>query len=234
VPIFGVRGLNSGLADAMNAAWKLAYVIRGWAPPTLLDSYSVERRGATLDVFRNATRSTLFMTPPTRGYQLLRTAALSLALHDVATRPLINPRQSRPYSYVDSPLTTPTTDIFEAGPVAGAPLINRRLGSDLFLLDRLGLGFSGLYFTASGEVPQQLRQLFEELTVGDEVFQPIIISSRSGGVDHTAYLDTVKAYGATEGTFYLVRPDRHVAARWQKVESRETRQALDRALAGQA
>jgi 3-(3-hydroxy-phenyl)propionate hydroxylase len=207
-------------------------VIRGWAPQTLLDSYSIERRGATLDVFRNATRSTLFMTPPTRGYQLLQTAALSLAVHDEATRPLINPRQSRPYSYRDSPLTTPTKERFASGPVPGAPLINRRLGTDLFLLDRLGRGFSGLYFSDSGEIPNQLQQLFEQLAVGDEAFAPIVISSRGSGVDCTAYLDTVAAYGATEGAFYLIRPDRHVAARWQQVEPRETRQALRRALAG--
>ena len=31
VPIFGVRGLNNGFADAVNAAWKLAYVL-GWTP----------------------------------------------------------------------------------------------------------------------------------------------------------------------------------------------------------
>src|SRR5690606_40568055 len=66
VPIFGVRGLNSGLADATNAAWKLAYVIRGWAREKLLDSYSPERRGATLDVFENAARSTRLDRKSTR------------------------------------------------------------------------------------------------------------------------------------------------------------------------
>lgn len=36
---FGARGLNSGVADAENAAWKLAFVLHGWAPDVLLDSY---------------------------------------------------------------------------------------------------------------------------------------------------------------------------------------------------
>ena len=39
-------------------------------------------------------------------------------------------------------------------------------------------------------------------------------------------LDTFTAYGATDGTFYLVRPDRHVAARWKRVVPREVRQAF--------
>jgi 3-(3-hydroxy-phenyl)propionate hydroxylase len=228
VPIFGVRGLNSGLADAMNAGWKLAYVIQGLAPPALLDSYSFERRGATLDVFHNAARSTRFMTPPTRGYQLLQTAALSLAVHGEATRPLINPRQSRPYSYVDSPLTTRTAheDAFSAGPAAGAPLVNRRLDTELFLLDLLGPGFSGLYFSDSGQIPESLGALFEELSVAGEAFRPIVIARHADARAELVSPETFAPYGAADGTFYLVRPDRHVAARWQHVEPDDIRRAL--------
>ena len=39
----GGQGLNLGLGDAMNLGWKLASVIRGDAPDTLLDSYTAER-----------------------------------------------------------------------------------------------------------------------------------------------------------------------------------------------
>ncbi|MBP5939942.1 FAD-dependent monooxygenase [Streptomyces acidiscabies] len=40
---FGGQGLNLGIGDAVNLGWKLAAVVRGWAPPTLLDSYTAER-----------------------------------------------------------------------------------------------------------------------------------------------------------------------------------------------
>jgi hypothetical protein len=40
----GGPGLNLGLQDAVNLGWKLAAVVRGWAPPGLLDSYERERR----------------------------------------------------------------------------------------------------------------------------------------------------------------------------------------------
>jgi 4-hydroxyisophthalate hydroxylase len=43
-PPYGAYGLNTGLEDAVNLAWKLAAVLRGWAPRRLLDTYSVERR----------------------------------------------------------------------------------------------------------------------------------------------------------------------------------------------
>ncbi|MBV9104139.1 MAG: FAD-dependent monooxygenase, partial [Candidatus Eremiobacteraeota bacterium] len=38
------HGMNTGLQDAFNLAWKLALVCRGVADSTLLDSYDVERR----------------------------------------------------------------------------------------------------------------------------------------------------------------------------------------------
>ncbi|MGX1546209.1 FAD-dependent monooxygenase [Streptomyces adustus] len=40
---FGGQGLNLGVGDAMNLGWKLAAVVRGWAPADLLDSYTAER-----------------------------------------------------------------------------------------------------------------------------------------------------------------------------------------------
>lgn len=43
-PPWGGHGFNTGVGDAVNLGWKLAAVISGWAPETLLDSYGAERR----------------------------------------------------------------------------------------------------------------------------------------------------------------------------------------------
>src|SRR5690606_14264822 len=40
----GGFGMNCGIQDAHNLAWKLAAVLRGWAGPALLDTYTPERR----------------------------------------------------------------------------------------------------------------------------------------------------------------------------------------------
>ncbi|WP_433670572.1 FAD-dependent monooxygenase [Nocardia sp. CA-136227] len=42
-PPTGGLGMNTGLADADNLGWKLAAVLGGWAPETLLDTYETER-----------------------------------------------------------------------------------------------------------------------------------------------------------------------------------------------
>src|SRR5208282_1216985 len=40
----GGFGLNTGIEDACNLAWKLAAVVAGWAPDVLLDTYQTERK----------------------------------------------------------------------------------------------------------------------------------------------------------------------------------------------
>jgi tetracenomycin A2 monooxygenase-dioxygenase len=43
-PPAGGFGVNAGIQDAHNLAWKLAAVVNGWAEPSLLDTYNAERR----------------------------------------------------------------------------------------------------------------------------------------------------------------------------------------------
>jgi len=54
VPPLGAFGLNTGLADAHNLAWKLAAVLAGRAGPALLDSYEAERRPVAAVTLRQA------------------------------------------------------------------------------------------------------------------------------------------------------------------------------------
>jgi 2-polyprenyl-6-methoxyphenol hydroxylase-like FAD-dependent oxidoreductase len=60
---FGARGLNSGVADAENLAWRLAWVLRHGADPSLLDDYEVERRGAALENLAATGATMRFMAP---------------------------------------------------------------------------------------------------------------------------------------------------------------------------
>lgn len=232
------RGLNSGFADANNLGWKPAAVIGSRAGDRLLDSYSSERRAATMDIFDQAGKSTIFMTPPTRGYRLMRDAVLSLSVHEAFVRGLIDPRQSAPYDYTDGPLTTfKARDAgFGAGPRAGTPLRNLRLasagaGAAGFLLDHLAAGFNGLYFHGGGALADGVAALFDE-----GLFHPLVVAGAAGeAAAATVLADPERrvfaACGAAAGSFYLVRPDGHVAARWPNIEPDEVRRAVRIALA---
>ncbi len=211
VPIFGVRGLNNGLADAHNVGWKLAWVVQGKAAPALLDSYTPERRGATLDVFANASKSARFMTPPTRGLALMRDAALNLALSHPFAGQLANPRQMTPYTYQDSPVICDDDPGFVSGPAAGAMLPEARL-TDGYLTERLGPGFSVILFNA--DLARAL--ILPEVTC-------ILLDADS---------DLAAQLSAGPASAYLVRPDLHIAARWHKATPDAIRDGLIHATGG--
>ena len=137
---FGARGANSGLQDADNLGWKLAGVIRGDYPETLLDSYDAERIHAADENIRNSTRSTDFITPKTPQSRVFRDAVLHLARHAPFARPMVNSgRLSVPAVYDGSRLLT--RDALPGGTAANSDRVlarlppHARLSEREFLLD---------------------------------------------------------------------------------------------------
>ncbi|NUT21812.1 MAG: FAD-dependent oxidoreductase [Hamadaea sp.] len=59
----GGNGLNLGLQDSVNLAWKLAADLRGWAPPGLLDTYELERRPVAEKVTMQTTAQGVLVGP---------------------------------------------------------------------------------------------------------------------------------------------------------------------------
>lgn len=241
LPIFGVRGANTGFQDGQNLAWKLAYVVRGLAPATLLQSYSQERVMAAREIVDEAGKSTRFMTPPTRGFRALRDAVLSLSLTEDFVRPLYHWRTSRPHAYTASALNSPGDDnsLFQAGPANGEPMVNVRLGHDDYLMDHFPAGFLLLVFGGAGGVAtdvlaavQKARDagmpLYVALVTADPAAQataPVDVVLRDP-VQHLA-----QTYGvAREGAAYLLRPDQHVCARWLTVSAQRLSSALTQAI----
>jgi 2-polyprenyl-6-methoxyphenol hydroxylase-like FAD-dependent oxidoreductase len=60
---FGGQGLSLGLVDAANLGWKLAAVIHGEMPDSLLDSYNAERRPVAEAVLANTLAQMAIMRP---------------------------------------------------------------------------------------------------------------------------------------------------------------------------
>ena len=204
---FGARGANSGVQDVDNLAWKLALVVAGEAPPSLLDSYHDERARAADDNILNSTRSTDFISPKNAASRIYRDAVLDLARDHALARPLVNSgRLSLPTPYGDSPLNTPDRDGFEGGIAPGAAAADapvEGMGGAGWFLNELGDGFTLIVF---GDVAQasDIRHAalgLKILVVGRDI------------VDTTGLL--AKRYDAEPGTVYLFRPDQHVAARWR-------------------
>ncbi len=240
---FGARGANSGIQDADNLVWKLNLVLAGKAPDALLDSYDDERTFAADENILNSTRSTDFITPKNRVSRAFRNAALELAGDYPFARAFVNSgRLSTPAVLSESPLNTPDSDLFGGAMTPGAPGADApvtRNGRPAWLLDQIGNEFTGLYFT-DRPLSEPTAALLAALATG-----PIPIRTRVI-MDHplelpdplTGLVDVqglaVQRYSGLPGTFYLLRPDQHVAARWRTLEPGRIQAALARATAREA
>jgi 2-polyprenyl-6-methoxyphenol hydroxylase-like FAD-dependent oxidoreductase len=69
----GGQGMNTGIGDAINLAWKLAAVVAGRAPDGLLDSYEAERIGFARRLVATTDRAFSFATAEGRLADFVRT-----------------------------------------------------------------------------------------------------------------------------------------------------------------
>ncbi|KAA2264657.1 pentachlorophenol monooxygenase [Solihabitans fulvus] len=191
---FGARGLNSGMCDADNAAWKIAFDRAGLAGPGLLESYELERRAAAEENLRVTGDTMRFLVPRTEAERARRRAVLERSLRDESARAEIDSgKLAEPFFYLDSPLTTrgdpAALAAFPREPGVARPALPGVLCPDGVLPDgrRLRSSF-GPGFTVLGDT-----------VLGD-----------AAGVPAGARLAT--ALGIADGGTALVRPDGHLAA----------------------
>lgn len=77
-PPFAGQGMNSGVRDAANLAWKLAAVVRGEMTPALLATYAQERKPHAWSLIEMAVRIGRFMQPKSVPAAMLAQGALKL------------------------------------------------------------------------------------------------------------------------------------------------------------
>ncbi|GAA4228045.1 FAD-dependent oxidoreductase [Actinomadura meridiana] len=215
---FGARGLNSGVQDAENLAWKLAYVRRGWASGGLLASYAVERRAAAGENLRVTTRTMEFLVPHTSAQRAHRLAALEEARTHPAPHTIIDSgKLAEPFRYSDSPLTTPSDESDAPAPapgvicpdapcsVSGEPTRLRRLFGTAFIV----LTARRHQVGAVTDVPYRVHALEDIDTEG------VLRTALDAGPD----------------TVHVVRPDGHLAAVLPSYDPGTLTAALHRACA---
>jgi len=214
---FGARGANSGVQDAENLAWKLDMVVRGLAPETLLDSYSVERSYAADENILNSTRATDFLTPKSEISKIFRNAVLELASDHAFARPLVNSgRLSVPCVYDGQPLNGLDTLDGPSRTRVGASCVDAQLAQG-YLLDRIAGVFTLLSIGADAPDIDE---------VDGVALQHVVLSDADDphGMVRERYL------GRAPRAVYLLRPDQHVVARWAVATGDDIRAALRGAL----
>ena len=210
---FGARGANSGLQDVDNLGWKLAAVLNGTAPDSLLDTYDIERVHGADENILNSTRATDFITPKSPVSKMFRNAVLDLAATQPFARTIVNSgRLSVPCIYDGSSLNGPDHPEMPPRSRPGSVCPDAPTPEG-WLLNRLSTGFTLL--TINADAP-------EALTAHGQTIPRLAL---------TATPDLTARYlGGAKGAVYLIRPDHHVAARWETYDKAAVTAALARAL----
>lgn len=185
--------------DALNLGWKLALVLHGAAPAALLDSYASERGGAA---------------------------------------------PGAPIDYATSPLTSRfgIDKKFRAGPPPGASMIGAPVtladetAGPRPLEDLCSDTFTAVFFTGDYvELPETLAAGLQGLQSAAVPLTTIVVSAAPAATASRFPLvadpqrTLHRQYGAMTGAFYLIRPDRVIAARWQHPSLDAISAALKRA-----
>lgn len=161
-PPFAGQGMNTGLRDAANLAWKLAAVLHGRLGGGILDTYQGERRDHAWSMIRLAMTMGFVMAPHGRVQAALTRAAFRIAsfipplrdwLAQMRFKP--KPRLKRGFFLTQNPLSQRL-----GGTMFPQPLVEHD-GALLRLDDVLGSDFA---FLCYGADPAALAAQLEPLT----------------------------------------------------------------------
>jgi hypothetical protein len=221
-------GMNAGIADAENLAWKLAAVLNGWAEPGLLNAYQAERQPITDQVSHFAFTMAKQISAQRReiSADIERDDAVGEAMRARIGRESydLNVQQqccgglNFGYFYADSPIIAydgaahPAYSMgkFESASVPGCRAPHFWLGDGRSLYDALGDGYGLIRFDPNVAV------------------DGLVAEAKRRGVP-LAVLDVgdTEAAATYQKKLVLVRPDRHVAWRSDALPP-DARELIDR------
>ena len=221
MPPFAGQGMNSGLRDAHNLAWKLAAVSSGRLGDRLLDTYEIERRDHAAEMTRLAIRMGYVMMPRGRLQAFaVRTFFRALALYPAArsyfAEMKYKPKPKFQRGFLINPGNAAASRQSLVGKLFPQALVMTASGFAL-LDDVLGDGFA--LVAPPGTPPAMLEKATRKETTGLPIravavldredaaaAAPPIVAARDLRGDLAALLA-----GSPAGV-YLLRPDRYVAA----------------------
>ncbi len=225
----GTQGLDEGLRDADNLAWKLSLAWHHGPHEALLDSYQEERRAIVAARLRAADQS----LPVLRAGGLRSAVPGSARGHDslLTDGHLGRGPLGAPGAYADSPLAPPRAESsVEVGTAVGDQVADVRVtaedGSFVGLRDRLGRGALLVLLIAPGTGVWERKHW---VTAG---VMPRLAAAVTA-LPHHAELLVAESYpGAAAHTVLLIRPDGHLVTALGGVRPADLYEAAEAALGG--
>lgn len=233
-PFFG-QGMNSGVRDATNLAWKLAAVVRGQAGESVLASYDVERRKHATAMVSFATRIGQMYSPRNRATEVARDSLFRVVNRVPGARDYILQMKYKPMPDYTGGLVVPSGSPGSiVGRMAPQPVVEAPDGSRRRLDDVLGDWFAvvGIHCDPLEHLGEAGRAEWERLGTRFVAVQvPRAVPLEERGVAAAATTGAGSWRGAdVDGVFadlalarpadqvLIVRPDRYVMAACRAVE----------------
>ena len=191
----GAQGMNTGIGDAINLAWKLAAVIKGEATPRLLDSFEPERIRFARRLVSTTDRVFSFVSERGALAAFVRTTLLPMILPLIAGRPRARRLLFRTISQIGIKYRESPLSLGRAGAVHGGdrlPWVPISDTEDNFTPLTTMAWQAHIY----GEMRMSARAICAEMQLPLHNF---------------AWTPEAKRAGLLRSAFYLVRPDGYVA-----------------------
>jgi 2-polyprenyl-6-methoxyphenol hydroxylase-like FAD-dependent oxidoreductase len=234
----GGQGMNTGIQDVFNLAWKLALVQRGQGrADTLLDSYSLERSAIGDQVLKAAEVFTTIATLRNPIAQTLRNQVASILTSFQFVRDKVRRNWSEiSINYRHGPLCSQQWPSLSGGLAPGDRLCNApiaaatdsRAATLLQTLDgkRHSLlllpGKDGESLSRLIRIAEETDQAFPGILAAHLILTPEMANPTAASADLTVWLDTVarahEQLHASEATLILVRPDGYIGFRCQPAD----------------
>jgi 2-polyprenyl-6-methoxyphenol hydroxylase-like FAD-dependent oxidoreductase len=234
----GGQGMNTGIQDAYNLAWKIVAVERSEMPAWLLDTYEAERLPVARRLVAFTDRLFGFAAGGGTPGRVIRTLTPTLAVRAFSL-PSVRRFATGFLSqlrirYRKSPLSTQVGSAPEGGPLAGdrAPdgAIRDAEGKPARVFDALRhLSFTLLLFTgvrASEEAEAQAARL--ALRLRSNEMKVAVIGGKGAGAYEDPGGMTHLLYGAPTPAAVLVRPDGYIALRVDPLDEPALERELSR------
>jgi 3-(3-hydroxy-phenyl)propionate hydroxylase len=219
MPPFAGQGMNSGVRDAGNIAWKLAAVVQGQLGPRLLDTYEPERRDHAWRMIQLALEMGKVMRPPNAltafalEYGFLALSRFPQA-RDYIAQMKFKPTPRFAQGFVVPDKARPKKTL--VGRMLPQPRVLTANRAEVLLDDVLGSGFALLVHS------NRPRAALQKLQAGDwGAFMSHCVVMRPDGNDETVPAGVIgarvlgvpdKRLARFKDHVLLIRPDRYVAA----------------------
>jgi 3-(3-hydroxy-phenyl)propionate hydroxylase len=222
-PPFAGQGMNSGVRDAANLAWKLATVVQGRLPASLLESYEQERKPHAWSLIQMAVRIGTFMQPKSALAAMLTQGALKLfsvlpPVRDYVLQLRFKPKPRFFEGFFVRHADKAGKALVPAGQLLPQPRVELPGGAQAALDDVLGSGFALLSLADAED--SSVTAVLTALAATGLACRHIQVVSQSDDFLRLANQSTLRDCGGTLEAIIrsagaqavLLRPDRYVLA----------------------